>query len=188
MENINVQKRDFTVKAKKMRRLGIIPGSVFGKSIPESISIQMEESIARRLVRLKREGSKLVLNIEGRTIPVQIKEKTLNTVDNEILHISFQALTEDEKVNSVIHIILVNEDKIKGSLEKMLLEIPYASFPEDMIDTITVDVDGMPTGTVLTVGDIPELNSDKIDIQVDSDSIVFKINDRKYNASIPAEG
>lgn len=187
MENINVQKRDFTVKAKKMRRLGIIPGSVFGKSIPESISIQMEGSIARSLVRLKREGSKLVLNIDGRKIPVQIKEKNLNTVDNEILHISFQALTQDEKVNSVIHIILVNEDKIKGSLEKMMLEIPYASFPDDMIDMITVDVDGMPAGTVLTVGDIQEINNDKIDLQADSDSIVFKISDRKYHTAISVE-
>lgn len=34
MENIKVQKRDFTVKAKKLRRLGVVPGSVFGKSLP----------------------------------------------------------------------------------------------------------------------------------------------------------
>ena len=47
------------------------------------------------------------------------------------------------------------------ALERMLMEIPYASLPEDMIDTITVDVEGMPCGTVLTVGDIPELNSGK---------------------------
>ena len=32
METINVQKRDFNVKAKKMRRLGMIPGDVFGSS------------------------------------------------------------------------------------------------------------------------------------------------------------
>ena len=45
-----------------------------------------------------------------------------------------------------------------------LTEIPYAAFPKDMIDTITIDVDGMPVGTVLTVGDIPELVSDKIEL------------------------
>ena len=69
MENIKVQKRDFTVKAKKLRRLGVVPGSVFGKSLPESISIQMEEGIARRLVREKREGSKLPLSVDGQIIP-----------------------------------------------------------------------------------------------------------------------
>ena len=179
MENIKVQKRDFTVKEKKLRRLGVVPGSVFGKSLPESISIQMEEGIARRLVREKREGSKLPLSVDGQIIPVQIKEKSLNTLNGEILHISFQALTTDEKVNSVIHILLANEKKFGGQLEKMLMEIPYASFPEDMIDTLTIDVDGLKTGDVLTVKDIPELMQEKIELQVDTDEIVLRIVGRR---------
>ena len=188
METINVQKRNFNVKAKKMRRLGMVPGNVFGKSLPESISIQMEEAVARRLIRLNREGSKLVMNIDGLTIPVQIKEKSLNTVNDEILHISFQALTADEKVNSVIHIIITSDENIAGILEKMQLEIPYASLPEDMIDTITIDVDGMKAGTVLTVGEIPELKSDKIELQIDPDSIVLRVIEKKNYNPITVEG
>lgn len=188
METINVQKRDFNVKAKKMRRLGMVPGNVFGKSLPDSISIQMEEAVASRLVRLNREGSKLVMNIDGQTVPVQIKEKSLNTVNGEILHISFQALTADEKVNSVIHIIITNDEKIAGILEKIQLEIPYASLPEYMIDTITIDVDGMKAGTVLTVGEIPELKSDKIELQVDPDSIVLRVSEKKNHIPIAVEG
>ena len=179
METINVQKRDFNVEAKKMRRLGMVPGNVFGKSLTESISIQMEEVVARRLIRLNREGSKLVMNIEGQTVPVQIKEKSLDPVKDEILHITFQALTADEKVNSVIHIIITNDDKIAGILERIQLEIPYTSLPEDMIDTITIDVDKMKSGTVLTVGEIPELKSDKIELQVDPDSIVLRVSEKK---------
>ena len=30
------------------------------------------------------------------------------------------------------------------------MEIPYAAFPEDMIDTVTTDVDEMAVGTVIT--------------------------------------
>ena len=179
MENIGVQKRDFTVKAKKMRRLGMVPGSVFGKNLPESISIQMEESIASRLIREKREGSKLLLNVEGQMIPVQIKEKSLDTLKGEILHISFQALVADEKVNSVIHIFVKNDEKFGAQLEKMLMEIPYTSLSEDMIDTITIDVDKLKNGDVLTVKDIPELISDKIKLQVGTDEIVLRINERQ---------
>jgi large subunit ribosomal protein L25 len=187
MENIYVQKRDFTVKAKKMRQIGLVPGSVFGKSLPESISIQIDERTARRLIRNKREGSKLKLDLDGQIIPVQIKEKTINTLNNEILHISFQALKVDEKVNSVIHIILKNTEKITEMLESMLLEIPYSSFPEDMIDTITVDVDGMSVGTVITVDDIPELMNEKIDLQVDKKDIILRISDKKYTVKKDAE-
>ena len=188
METINVQKRDFNVKAKKMRRLGMGPGDVFGGFLPESISIQMEEVVARKLIRLKREGSKVMMNIDGKTIPVQIKEKSLNPVNNEILHISFQALTEDEKVNSLIHIIIINDDKVAGILEKIHLEIPYASLPEDMIDTITIDADRMKVGTVLTVGEIPELKSDKIELQIDPESIVLRVIPRKNYNPMSVEG
>lgn len=188
METINVQKRDCNLKAKKMRRLGMVPGNVFGKSLPESISIQMEEAVARRLIRLNREGSKLMMNVDGQTVPVQIKEKSLNTVNDEILHISFQALTADEKVNSLIHIITTSDEKIAGVLEKMQLEIPYASLPEDMIDTITIDVDGMKAGTILTVGEIPELKSDKIELHIDPDSIVLRVSEKKNYEPITVEG
>lgn len=181
MNVITVDKRDFTLKAKQLRRSGIVPGSVFGGPLPDSISIQMDEAIAGKLLRYKREGSKLKLELDGQLIPVQLKEKTVNTLNNEILHISFQALKADQKVNSVIHIILKNTEKITETLEKMLMEIPYASLPEDMIDTITIDVDGMTVGSVITVGDIPELSSGKIDLQVGTEEIVLRISDKKHS-------
>lgn len=187
MENIQVQKRDFTVKAKKLRRLGMVPGSVFGKSLPEAVSIQIEESIARKLVQQKREGSKLTLDMDGQIIPVQIKEKTMNTLNNEIVQLSFQALTEDEKVNSVIHLLLTNDDKVPGQLERMLIEVPYASLPKDMIDTITLDLDGIKRGESIMIKDIPELMNGKIDLQIDPDDIVVRVTEKKQNEPVVEE-
>ena len=187
MESISVKKRELNVKAKKMRRTGMIPGNVFGKEIPDAISIQIEENVARKLIRQKHEGSKLFLNIEGQTMLVQVKEKSFDAVKNEILHISFQALTADEKVNSVIHILLENDEKIEGLLERMLLEIPYTSLPADMIDTITIDLDGMKTGTVIAVKDIPELMGKKIELQVHEDDIVLRLCERRDYVETPSE-
>lgn len=182
MEKLNVQKRDLSVKAKKVRRLGMVPGSVFGKSLSESIAIQMDETAARKLIRQKREGSKISLDIDGKLVWVQIKEKSMNLLNHEILHISFQALTEDEKVNSVIHIFLDNDEKLGSLLEKMMMEIPYAALPEDMIDTITIDTEGMKAGDILMVKDIPELMSDKIELQVNTDEMILRINERRHHS------
>ena len=187
MDMITVEKRDFAVKTKKMRRLGLIPGSVFGGPLKEAVALQIDEAVARKLVGQKREGSRLQLTLDGKTIPVQIKEKTVNLLNNDILHLSFQALQADQKVNSLIHILLANTEKVTDALERMLMEIPYASLPEDMIDTITVDVEGMPCGTVLTVGDIPELNSGKIDLQVDKAEIVLRISDKQRGPARAAQ-
>ena len=87
----------------------------------------------------------------------------------------------------MIHIILKNTEKITDLLEKMLLEIPYASLPQDMIDTITIDVDGMGAGSIVTVGDIPELKSEKIDLQIDTEEIVLRISDKKHPAGQTVE-
>lgn len=188
MNSINVQKRDLAVKAKKMRCLGLVPGNVFGKSLSGSISIQMDEKSAQKLVRQNREGSKVSLNMDGQVFQTQFKEKTLNTLNNEILHLSFQVLTADEKVNSIIHILLVNDEKFGALLEKMTTKIPYASMPKDMIDTITIDVDKLKSGDILTVKDVPELMNDKIDLQINEDEIILRINERKHHGNmIPEE-
>ena len=166
MNTINVTKRDRTVKAKKRRRNGYVPGSVFGGMLKEPVALQIEESVARQLVRELREGSRLKLNLDGTVIPVQIKEKSLDNLKHEILEISFQALAADQAVNSVIDIVLVNADKVTAVLEKLNMKIPYSALPADMIDTLEIDVDGMPVGTIVTVGDIPELKSEKLALQV----------------------
>lgn len=179
MNTITVKKRDFSVKAKQLRRNGHIPGSVYGGSLKESIALQIDGSAALQLVRNQREGSKIILQLDEKLIPVQIKEKSVNTLNNEILHICFQALADDHAVNSVIHIVLKNTEKVTAVLEKVLTEIPYTSLPKDMIDTITIDLDGMPVGSVVTVGDIPELNKDEISLKIDKEEIILRIKDAK---------
>ena len=42
MNTINVTKRDLTVKAKKLRRNGYVPGSVFGGMLKEPVALQIE--------------------------------------------------------------------------------------------------------------------------------------------------
>ena len=187
MNTINVTQRDLTVKAKKLRRNGYVPGSVFGGMLKEPVALQIEESVARQLVRELREGSRLKLNLDGTVIPVQIKEKSLDNLKHEILEISFQALAADQAVNSVIDIVLVNADKVTAVLEKLNMKIPYSALPADMIDTLEIDVDGMPVGTIVTVGDIPELKSEKLALQVNSDEIVFRITDGKRGGGAASE-
>lgn len=187
MNTINVKKRDFSLKAKQLRKNGYVPGSVFGGPLKESISLQIDAVTALQLVRNEREGSKLDIRLDEKTIPVQIKEKTVNTMNNEILHISFQALTEDQPVNSIIHIIFKNAEKLTAILEKVITEIPYMSLPKNMIDTITIDVDGMPVGTALTIGDIPEINDEKIMLKLDKEDVVLRVKDVKRSGASAAQ-
>lgn len=182
MNTITVLKRDMTLKPNQLRRAGFVPGSICGSALPESVSIQMDAAAADKLARSARVGSKLNVLLDGKTISVQLKDKTLDILKHDVRHIVFQALSADKKIKSVIDIVLLNEDKVAGVLEKMLLEIPYSALPDDMIDTVSVDLDGLAVGTILTVADITELQNEKIELHIDEDSMVLRISDKKRAA------
>ena len=175
MNTIQAEKRDFSKKAKQLRREGIIPGSVYGGPLKESVCLQMKNADVRKLLMSKRVGSRVTVELHGKNIPAQIKDKSVDTLTGAIQNLDFQALKADQKVNSVVHILLENTDKVTELLEFTLTEIPYAALPAHMIDTITIDVDGMPVGTTITVGDLKELNNDDIELQVDKDEMILKI-------------
>ena len=179
MDIITVEKRSVLKKAKQLRRNGIIPSVIYGGSLPESLLVQIDKSAAKKLLRCKREGSKMEIELDSKLIPVQIKDIDSNIVNNEILHISFQALEADKRVNSKAQIILENTDKVVGVLEQLLFEVPYSALPSDMIDTVVVDLEGLAVGKVLTLEDIPVFKNENIDLQVSADSMILIITDRK---------
>lgn len=179
MNIITVAKRDPAAKAKQLRRFGIVPCVIYGRSLKESISAQIDREIARQLLRKKHEGSTVKLQYEGGTISALIKSLERNPVGDEVIHISFQALDEERKVNSKAQIFLENKDKVDGVLEQMLFEVNYSALPADLFDTVTIDLTGMPVGTVLTLGDIPAFSGDNIELQTAADNIVLRIGDKK---------
>lgn len=174
---VTVEKRDAGEKAKQLRKAGWVPANVFGGALKEPVSVKIAEKDADKIVKTLREGSRLILNLDGAKQHVQIKEIDTNPVKNLILNISFQALEADQKVHSVINVFFTNIEKIHSVMDEELIEIPYKSLPADMIDTITLDMADVKPGTSITVADIPELQSDKIELLVEPDSLVVKVNE-----------
>lgn len=187
MDTINVQKRDMNVKAKHLKKMGIVPASVYGGSLPEAVSIQMSLQDANGIFRTNREGSRIQLKLDGEVIPTQIKEYTRNPDSHNIEHVSFQALKAGHPVHSVLQIYHKNAEKLSGVLEHMITEVAYESLPKNMIDSVTIDLEGAQVGKVVTLADIPELNTGSITLQMPLDSIVLRITDNKQVQEEAAE-
>ena len=179
MSTITVQKRDPAAKAKQLRRAGIVPCVIFGAELPESLSVQLGQNEARQLRRTKQDGSKVNVLLEGKTYPTLVRELEYSGASGQVVHISFQVLQAGKKYNSVADIVLLNRDKVAGVLEQMRMRIPHAAEPQNLLDTVAVDLEQVPVGTTLTVGDIPELCSGRIELQVDPKEIVLRISDKK---------
>ena len=175
MDTINVQKRDPGLKANHVRKAGFVPCSVYGGALEHAISIQMAQQDANNLLLHNGDGSKVQLKLDGEVLTTQIKEATRNFNNRNVEHISFQALKAGQPVNSVVHIHLANAENCPGIVEHMTYEVAYTALPRNMIESVTVDLAGKGIGTVITLADIPELNTGKITMHLPSDSIVLRI-------------
>lgn len=183
MNTMTAEIRNPSAKVRQLRRSGIIPCVIYGGSLTESLLIQTDRNTAKKLLRCKREGSKIEIVLDGSTIIAQIKDVALDFVTKELDHISFQALDAGKKVNSKARIVLLNKDLTLGILEQMLFEIPYSAFPGDMIETITVNLADFGIGSIMTAKDLDAFNNENIDLLVDGDTMIFKISDRKRTQS-----
>ena len=185
MNTFKVQKRDMETKAKKLRREGYVTGNLFGKEIEGSVLLKIERKEADRMQRACMKGSQVMLDLDGQSYDVLIKEMDYDPAKNMLMEIDFQALVSTEKVHSVVEVILENHDKIaEGVLQESLEEIAYKALPADLVDEVRVDVGDMKIGDVIRVKDLPIYADKKITIMTDPDAVVVALN-AAHNAAVP---
>ena len=155
MNTLKAEKRSMDVKAKKLRREGYVTGNVFGREMKEAMPIKIAKQEAERLIKTNKKGSQVILEVDGQSMDVLIKEIDYNPLKNQVDEIDFQALVSGEKVHSVAEIVLLNHDKVaEGVLQQLLQEVSYKAVPEALVDKIEVDVSAMKIGVCIRVKDL----------------------------------
>ncbi len=183
MNTLKAEKRNMAIKAKKLRREGYVTGNVFGKEIKESIPIQMEKSTVDRLLKTCGRGSQIMLEIDGESHNVLIKDVDFNPLKGQIDEIDFQALVSTEKVNSVAGIVLIGHEKITaGVIQLHLEEISYRALPADLVDKIEINVGEMRIGDVVKVSDLDIAKNPNIELLTDPEAFVVGITEPRTKA------
>ena len=108
MTTLKAETRDKNVKAKRLRREGYVTGNVFGREITGSIPVKIGQREVERLLKTSNKGSQLMLEVDGKTYDVLIKEIDYDAMKNQVTEIDFQALVSNEKVHSVAEVVLLN--------------------------------------------------------------------------------
>ena len=141
MNTLKAEKRSMDVKAKRLRREGFVTGNVFGREMKESIPIKIEKTAVDRLMKSCNKGSQIMLDVEGETYDVVIKDIEFNPLKGQFEEIDFQALVSNEKIHSVAEVVMVNHDKVAGGVVQLLLhEIAYKALPAALVDKVEIDV------------------------------------------------
>lgn len=166
------------IKAKKLRREGFVTGNMFGKNIEGSIPLQIEKKEAERILRTCNKGSQLILKLDGQSRNVLLKEIDYDSMKHQINEMDFQALVEGEKVHSVAEVILINHDKvISGVAEQLLEEISYEALPENLVEKVEVDLDGVKAGDTIRVKDLPIAAAEGIHLKTNPEETVVQVTE-----------
>jgi large subunit ribosomal protein L25 len=146
--DLNVTTRETTGKeaAGRLRREGSIPAVIYGhKEEPQKLSVNARE--IRDLLAHGGAHGLLNLKLEGSTLPAIIKELDRHPVSHVVSAIGFQRVSLDEKVKVSIPILLEGEQAdVKsgdGVLVQSLHEIQVEALPQDVPESITVDISAL---------------------------------------------
>ncbi|MEI6914994.1 MAG: 50S ribosomal protein L25 [Armatimonadota bacterium] len=145
-----------------LRRVGLIPATVYGKQISQSCDIKIKMIDLKRCLHTDAgENTVIELAIEGHekpSFPVLMKEIQVDPVSRKVLHVDFHTISMDENVSATVPVHLVGEaigvKSEGGNIEQIHSELSVLAKPDHIPNSIEIDVSNLHVGDVIRRGDI----------------------------------
>lgn len=146
--------------ARTARRMGNVPGIIYGGGI-DPVAIQMNYNALLKRLRQGRFLSSLFnLKVEGQPdVHVICRAVQRDVVKDVPLHVDFLRIGDDSRINLFIHVDFVNHEaspglKRGGTLTVVRHEVELEVLAGDIPASITVDLTGKQIGDVVHIEDI----------------------------------
>ncbi len=184
MEQINVKAtvRDTKGKQKNkaLRNQGFVPGVVYHRG-EQPVSISLEKREITKIIH-DAAGENVLINLtiekeKKKTRPAIIKEVQYDPVKRFILHVDFNEISLNEKIQVEVEVtangtpIGVKNDG--GIMDHPCRIVKVQCLPMDIPKHIDVDVSGLGIGASIHIRDLAA--SDKYKILTDPDTLLFHV-------------
>ena len=178
MNTLKAEKRDMSIKAKKLRREGFVTGCIFGREMKESIPLKMLKGDVEKLLKTEGKGGRVALTVDGQTYDALIKEVDFNPLKGGVDEMDFQALVSTEKVHSSAEIHLINADKlVAGVPQQMLHEVDFKALPSALVEKIDLDIGDLKVGDTIRVADLDIAKDKDVDLTTDPEATVVTVTE-----------
>lgn len=184
--NVNTRSSKGNGPAKSLRREGSIPGILYGaKTTPAMLSVD-----AHKLEQIVKKGNinQLLLNLTIKDANIlgksaMIKELQRHPITHEFLHVDFYEVAMDKKIRISIPITTVGKSKgveLGGILQIIRREIDVFCYPNQIPETLTVDISELDIGDSIHIEEIPLPKG--IEIPADVNFTVITVLSQKAEA------
>ena len=152
--NVDIRKEQGTSAARRARLQNKVPAVVYHSGV-EAIPLSVDKISLNKALRT---GQMIFeVNVEDKDQFVLVKEIQYHPVTDEIIHIDFQKVKEDEKISLEVAVRSSGEAqgvKLGGLLVQMLNSVTIKCRPVEIPEFLEIDVTDMEMNTNLFVRDI----------------------------------
>ena len=152
--NVDIRKEQGTSAARRTRLQNKVPAVVYHSGV-EATPLSVDKISLNKALRT---GQMIFeVNVEDKDQFVLVKEIQYHPVTDEIIHIDFQKVKEDEKISLEVAVRSSGEAqgvKLGGLLVQMLNSVTIKCKPAEIPEFLEIDVTDMEMNTNLFVKDI----------------------------------
>lgn len=152
--NVDIRKEHGTSAARRTRLQNKVPAIVYHSGI-EATPLSVDKISLNKALRT---GQMIFeVNVEDKNQFVLVKEIQYHPVTDEIIHVDFQKVKEDEKISLEVAVRSSGEAqgvKLGGLLVQMLNSVTIKCKPAEIPEYLEIDVTDMEMNTNLFVKDI----------------------------------
>jgi large subunit ribosomal protein L25 len=138
-----------SAESRRLRRQGLIPGVLYGKEAPVSISIA-ERDLRTALTGAGGLNAVLDVVVEGgNTHSSVLKEYQLDKVRGTVTHVDLQEVRLDQPIHATVPLHLTGESvgaKEGGVLNQVLMELNVEALPMEVPASVDFDISGLHLG------------------------------------------
>jgi len=149
-----------TRESRRLRREGLIPGVLYGRSAPRAIAVP-ERELRKALSGAGGLHAILDVVVEGQKTahPSILKEFQRDKVRGTVVHVDLQEVRLDRPIQASVAVQLIGGDDAPGVREGGVLslvtrEVSVEALPLEVPEHLKLDVSGMAIGDTLRVADL----------------------------------
>jgi len=172
---LRIEKREIGTKGRltDLRNKGYLPGILYGAK-KESIPFYVEKRKLFFFIHRKMPIFDIMIN--GKREHVLIKEKQVDPIKNQIIHIDLMRVSLKEKIEVNVEITPVGVPRgveEGGVFEQHIYQLGIKCFPSNIPEKLEVDVGNLKIGDMFFISNLPEYEG--IEIFEDKDKLLFSI-------------
>ena len=159
---VTAEKRNVkgTGASRRLRKNGQVPGILYGDH-KDPVSLVLDGKILHQQFNKEAfHASILELSTDGTKESVLLRDYQLEPVKGTILHVDFQRVNQNQKINVSVPFHFINEDIAKGVkldggvISHIMTEVDIACLPKDLPQFIEVNLEDLGLGESVHLSEI----------------------------------